>query len=143
MDVERSEAFLSDAHGRDHVTTAELAFDENHKMLGLRVDTIANLGAYMSLFSSLIPTYLYGPLMSGQYVIPAIHVNVRAVYTNTVPVDAVRGAGRPEATFMLERLIETAARELNVDRAEIRRKNFVRDFPYQTPVLWMYDFRQL
>ena len=136
---QRSEAFLSDAHGRDHVTTAELAFDENYKMLGLRVDTIANLGAYMSLFSSLIPTYLYGPLMSGQYVIPAIHVNVRAVYTNTVPVDAVRGAGRPEATFVLERLIETAARELNVDRAEIRRKNFVRDFPYQTPVLWMYD----
>ncbi|MCP4384143.1 MAG: xanthine dehydrogenase family protein molybdopterin-binding subunit [Hyphomicrobiales bacterium] len=135
----RSEAFLSDAHGRDHVTTAELAFDENHKMLGLRVDTIANIGAYMSLFASLIPTYLYGPLMSGQYVIPAIHVNVRAVYTNTVPVDAVRGAGRPEATYVVERLVETAARELGVDRAEIRRKNFVRDFPYQTPVLWKYD----
>jgi carbon-monoxide dehydrogenase large subunit len=105
----------------------------------LKVDTIANLGAYMSLFSSLVPTYLYGPLMSGQYVIPAIHVNVRAVYTNTVPVDAVRGAGRPEATFVLERLMETAARELGVDRAELRRKNFVRDFPYQTPVLWQYD----
>lgn len=135
----RYEAFLSDAHGRDHVTTAELAFDANHKMLGLRVDTIANIGAYMSLFSSLIPTYLYAPLMSGQYAIPAINVNVRAVYTNTVPVDAVRGAGRPEATYVLERLIETAARELGVDRAEIRRKNFVRSFPYQTPVLWKYD----
>jgi len=135
----RGEAFLSDAHGRDHVTTAEMAFDANHKMLGLRVDTIANIGAYMSLFSSLIPTYLYAPLMSGQYVIPAIHVNVRAVYTNTVPVDAVRGAGRPEATYVLERLVETAARQLGVDRAELRRKNFVRSFPYQTPVLWKYD----
>ena len=93
----------------------------------------------MSLFASLIPTYLYAPLMSGQYVIPAIHVNVRAVYTNTVPVDAVRGAGRPEATYVLERLIETAARQLGVDRAELRRKNFVRTFPYQTPVLWKYD----
>ncbi|MEQ9690767.1 MAG: xanthine dehydrogenase family protein molybdopterin-binding subunit [Bauldia litoralis] len=135
----RSEAFLTDAHGRDHITTAEMAFDENHKMLGLKVDTIANLGAYMSLFASLIPTYLYGPLLSGQYAIPAIHCNVRAVYTNTVPVDAVRGAGRPEATYVLERLIETAARELGVDRAELRRKNFVRTFPYQTPVLWQYD----
>lgn len=135
----RSEAFMTDAHGRDHITTAEMAFDENHKMLGLKVDTIANLGAYMSLFASLIPTYLYAPLMSGQYVIPAIHVNVRAVYTNTVPVDAVRGAGRPEATYMLERLIETAARELGVDRAELRRKNFIREFPYQTPVLCNYD----
>ncbi|HET7717483.1 MAG TPA: xanthine dehydrogenase family protein molybdopterin-binding subunit, partial [Bauldia sp.] len=115
---ERNEAFLSDAHGRDHVTTAELALDENHRFLGLRVDTIANLGAYMSLFSSLIPTYLYAPLLSGQYVIPAISVNVRAVYTNTVPVDAVRGAGRPEATYVLERLMETAARQLGVDRAE-------------------------
>jgi len=135
----RSEAFMSDAHGRDHVTTAELAFDENNKILGLRVDTIANIGAYMSLFSSLIVTYLYAPLMSGQYVIPAIHVNVRAVYTNTVPVDAVRGAGRPEATFVVERLMETAARELGVDPAEIRRNNFIHDFPYQTPVLWKYD----
>ena len=135
----RYEAFLSDAHGRDHVTTAEMAFDADHRMLGLRVDTIANLGAYMSLFSSLIPTYLYAPLMSGQYAIPAIHVNVRAVYTHTVPVDAVRGAGRPEATYVLERLIETAARELGVDRAELRRKNFVRSFPHQTPVLWKYD----
>ncbi|MCB1486942.1 MAG: xanthine dehydrogenase family protein molybdopterin-binding subunit, partial [Bauldia sp.] len=135
----RNEAFLTDAHGRDHVTTAEIAFDDDYKMLGLKVDTIANLGGYMSLFASLIPTYLYAPLLSGQYVIPNIHVNVRAVYTNTVPVDAVRGAGRPEATYVLERLIEKAARELGVDRAELRRKNFVREFPYQTPVLWKYD----
>ncbi len=137
--AKRYEAFMSDAHGRDHITTAEIAFDKDHKILGLKVDTIANLGAYMSLFASLIPTYLYAPLMSGQYVIPAIHVNVRAVYTNTVPVDAVRGAGRPEATFVVERLMETAARELGVDPAELRRKNFIHDFPYQTPVLWQYD----
>src|SRR5262249_24038273 len=137
--ADRTEAFLSDTHGRDHVTTAEVAFDENNKILGRKVDTIANIGGYMSLFASLIPTYLYGPLMSGQYVIPAIHVNVRAVYTNTVPVDAVRGAGRPEATFVLERLMETAARELKVDPPDLRRRNFIHQFPYQTPVLWKYD----
>ena len=110
--ADRTEAFLTDAHGRDHVTHAEMAFDADNKMIGLKVDTIANFGAYMSLFSSSVPTYLYATLMSGQYAIPAIHVNVRAVYTNTTPVDAYRGAGRPEATFVMERLVETAAREL-------------------------------
>ena len=137
--ADRTEAFLTDAHGRDHITHAEMAFDADNKMLGLKVDTIANFGAYMSLFSSSVPTYLYATLLSGQYVIPAIHCNVSAVYTNTTPVDAYRGAGRPEATFVMERLVETAARELGVSPAELRRKNFIRTFPYQTPVIMTYD----
>ncbi|MCW4115317.1 xanthine dehydrogenase family protein molybdopterin-binding subunit [Aurantimonas sp. MSK8Z-1] len=136
---DRTEAFLTDAHGRDHVTEVELALDAEHKILGLKVDTIANLGAYMSLFSSSVPTYLYATLLSGQYDIPAIHANVRTVYTNTVPVDAYRGAGRPEATYVLERTMETAARELGVSPAELRRKNFIRSFPYQTQVVMTYD----
>ncbi|MFZ2103278.1 MAG: xanthine dehydrogenase family protein molybdopterin-binding subunit, partial [Oricola sp.] len=137
--ADRTEAFLSDAHGRDHVTTVEMAFDANNRMTGLKVDTIANLGAYMSLFSSAVPTYLYATLLSGQYVIPAIHCNVRTVYTNTAPVDAYRGAGRPEATYLLERTVETAARELGVSPAELRRQNFITQFPYQTPVIMNYD----
>jgi carbon-monoxide dehydrogenase large subunit len=137
--ADRTEAFLTDAHGRDHITHAEMAFDADNKMIGLKVDTISNFGAYMSLFSSSVPTYLYATLLSGQYKIPAIHCNVRAVYTNTTPVDAYRGAGRPEATFVLERLVETAARELGVSPAELRRKNFIREFPYQTPVIMTYD----
>ena len=119
--ADRTEAFQTDAHGRDHITHAEMAFDADHKMLALKVDTIANFGAYMSLFSSSVPTYLYATLLSGQYVIPAIHCNVRAIYTNTTPVDAYRGAGRPEATVVLERLVETAARELGISPAELRR----------------------
>ncbi|HMF69578.1 MAG TPA: xanthine dehydrogenase family protein molybdopterin-binding subunit, partial [Phyllobacterium sp.] len=136
---DRTESFLADAHGRDHVTHAELAFDKDDKILGLKVQTIANLGAYMSLFSSSVPTYLYATLLSGQYDIPAIHANVKAVYTNTAPVDAYRGAGRPEASFVLERIMETAARELKVSPAELRRKNFIRSFPHQTPVIMNYD----
>lgn len=136
---DRTEAFLTDAHGRDHVSKVKMAFDENNNIIGLKVDTIANLGAYMSLFSSSVPTYLYATLLSGQYAIPAIHANVRTVYTNTVPVDAYRGAGRPEATYLLERTVETAARELGISPAELRRKNFVRTFPYQTPVIMCYD----
>jgi aerobic carbon-monoxide dehydrogenase large subunit len=137
--ADRTEAFLPDAHGRDHVSKVKMAFDKDHKIIGLKVDTIANLGAYMSLFSSSVPTYLYATLLSGQYAIPAIHANVRTVYTNTVPVDAYRGAGRPEATYLLERTVETAARELGISPAELRRKNFVRTFPYQTPVIMCYD----
>jgi carbon-monoxide dehydrogenase large subunit len=136
---ERAEAFLADAHGRDHVTHAELAFGDGGKMTALRVKTIANLGAYMSTFSSSIPTYLYATLLSGQYDLPAIYCEVDAVYTNTVPVDAYRGAGRPEATFVIERLAEAAARELGMDPAELRRKNFVKSFPHQTPVIMSYD----
>ena len=136
---DRTEAFLTDAHGRDHVSTAKMGFDKDGKIVGFKVDTIANLGAYMSLFSSCVPTYLYATLLSGQYNIANIHANVRAVYTNTVPVDAYRGAGRPEATYLVERMMETAARELKMDPAELRRKNFVTEFPHQTPVIMNYD----
>ncbi len=137
--AERSESFLSDAHGRDHVTHAEMAFDRDGKIVGLRARTIANLGAYMSTFSSSIPTYLYATLLSGQYGIPNIYCEVDAVYTNTVPVDAYRGAGRPEATFVVERLVEAAARELAIEPAELRKRNFIRQFPHQTPVILAYD----
>src|ERR1700742_3858695 len=136
---DRSEAFLTDAHGRDHVSKAEMAFDKDNKILGLRVKTHANFGAYMSLFSSAVPTYLYATLLSGQYVIPAIYAEVIGVYTNTTPVDAYRGAGRPEASFLIERMMETAARQLKVDPAELRRKNFITTFPHQTPVIMAYD----
>jgi carbon-monoxide dehydrogenase large subunit len=136
---DRSEAFLADAHGRDHITHAEMAFDADGKILGLRAKTLANIGAYMSTFSSAIPTYMYATLLSGQYAIPQIYCEVDAVYTNTVPVDAYRGAGRPEASFVVERLIEVGARELGRDPAELRRKNFVRSFPHQTPVIMAYD----
>src|SRR6201993_496359 len=136
---DRSESFLTDAHGRDHVTKAEMAFDKDNKILGLRVKTYANFGAYMSLFSSAVPTYLYVTLLSGQYVIPAIYAEVMGVYTNTTPVDAYRGAGRPEASYLVERLMETAARQLKVDPAELRRKNFITQFPHQTPVIMAYD----
>ncbi|MEZ5791929.1 MAG: xanthine dehydrogenase family protein molybdopterin-binding subunit [Nitratireductor sp.] len=137
--ADRTEAFLADAHGRDHVTKARIGFDKDHRITGFKVDTIANIGAYMSLFSSSVPTYLYATLLSGQYNIANIHCNVRTVYTNTAPVDAYRGAGRPEATFVVERIMETAARELGVDPAELRRKNFIRSFPHQTPVIMAYD----
>jgi aerobic carbon-monoxide dehydrogenase large subunit len=136
---DRTEAFLTDAHGRDHVSTVKMAFDANNRITALKVDTICNLGAYMSLFSSAVPTYLYATLLSGQYAIPAIHANVRTVYTNTAPVDAYRGAGRPEATYLLERTMETAARELGISQAELRKTNFIRTFPYQTPVIMTYD----
>ncbi|MCL4711268.1 MAG: xanthine dehydrogenase family protein molybdopterin-binding subunit [Pseudorhodoplanes sp.] len=136
---DRSEAFLADAHGRDHVTHAEMAFASDGKILALRAKTIANLGAYMSTFSSSVPTYLYATLLSGQYDIAHIYCEVDAVYTNTVPVDAYRGAGRPEATFVVERLVEVGAREQGMDPAELRRKNFVRNFPHQTPVIMTYD----
>ncbi|NNE21240.1 MAG: xanthine dehydrogenase family protein molybdopterin-binding subunit [Rhizobiales bacterium] len=136
---DRSEAFLCDAHGRDHVTHAELALDVKGKILGLRVKTVANLGAYMSTFSSSVPTYLYATLLSGQYNIANIYAEVDAVYTNTAPVDAYRGAGRPEATYVVERLVETAAREMEIDPAELRRRNFVTEFPHQTPVIMCYD----
>jgi carbon-monoxide dehydrogenase large subunit len=136
---DRSEAFLADAHGRDHITHAEMAFDAEGKILGLRAKTIANIGGYMSTFSSAIPTYMYATLLSGQYAIPQIYCEVDAVYTNTVPVDAYRGAGRPEASFVVERLIEVGARELGQDPAELRRKNFVKAFPHQTPVIMAYD----
>ena len=137
--ADRSEAFLTDAHGRDHVTTATMGFDANNRITGFKIDTVANFGAYMSLFSSAVPTYLYATLLSGQYNIENIHCNVKAVYTNTTPVDAYRGAGRPEATYLVERMMTTAARELGVDPAELRRANFITEFPHQTPVIMCYD----
>ena len=136
---DRSEAFLTDAHGRDHHTVAELAMDKEGHFLGMRVKTTANVGAYLSTFASCVPTILYATLLAGQYKTPVIHCEVTAVFTNTTPVDAYRGAGRPEATYVVERLVETAAREMKLDPAEIRRRNFITEFPYQTPVALMYD----
>ncbi|MGQ0512215.1 MAG: xanthine dehydrogenase family protein molybdopterin-binding subunit [Betaproteobacteria bacterium] len=136
---DRSEAFMSDAHGRDHHTVAELAMDKDGRFLGMRVKTTANVGAYLSTFASCVPTILYATLLAGQYKTPVIHCEVTAVFTNTVPVDAYRGAGRPEATYVVERLVETAAREMKLDPAEIRRRNFITEFPYQTPVALQYD----
>jgi carbon-monoxide dehydrogenase large subunit len=139
--AERSESFVSDAQGRDHVSKAEMAMDADGKFLALRVATTANLGAYLSSFAPLIPTYLYGTLLAGQYATPAIHCTVKAVFTNTVPVDALRGAGRPEATYLLERLVDQAAKIARLDPAEVRRRNFIAPdaYPYQTPVALQYD----
>ena len=137
--AERSESFLTDAHGRDHVTRAELALDKDGKFLGLRVHTTANLGAYLSTFGSCVPTILYGTLLAGQYATPAIYCEVKGVFSTTAPVDAYRGAGRPEATYLVERMVEMAARELRIDPAELRRRNFIRSFPYATPVGLTYD----
>jgi len=137
--ADRSESYVSDAHGRDHQTVAELALDKDGKFLAMRVKTTANLGAYLSTFASCVPTILYATLLAGQYTTPLIHCEVTAVFTNTAPVDAYRGAGRPEATYVVERLVETAARELKLDPAEMRRRNFIRNFPYQTPVALLYD----
>lgn len=135
----RSEAFMSDAHGRDHVTKIELALDADNNFVALRTDTYANMGAYLSTFAPAVPTWLHGTLMAGNYKTPLIYVNVKAVFTNTVPVDAYRGAGRPEATFQLERVIDKAARELGVDPIALRRQNFITQFPYATPVAVEYD----
>lgn len=114
--ADRTESFLCDAHGRDHHSHLAMAFDKDYKILGFKAETTANLGAYMSLFSSATCTYLYATLLSGQYDIPAIHANVKAIYTNTAPVDAYRGAGRPEAAFNVERMMEVAARRFGISR---------------------------
>lgn len=137
----RSESFMTDAHGRDHVTQAKLALKSDGTFTGLHVTTYANMGAYLSLFAPLIPTALYITLLSGLYKLPAIFGETYGTMTNTVPVDAYRGAGRPEASYVLERLIDMAANELNMDPMEIRRKNLIPAdaFPYQTPVALMYD----
>ncbi len=137
----RSETNLTDAHGRDHVSVAELAMDEGGKILGLRATTWAAMGAYISTFAPAVPTYLYGTLLSGQYDIPAIHIHVYGTFTTTAPVDAYRGAGRPEATFLVERLVDLGARECGLDPAEFRRRNFVAadNFPFQTQVALAYD----
>ena len=139
--AERTESFMTDAHGRDHVTHADLALDTDGKFLGLRVSTKANLGAYLSTFGSSVPTYLYATLLAGVYTTPAIYAEVQTVFTNTVPVDAYRGAGRPECTYLLERLVTKAAREMGIDPVELRQKNMIQPYmyPYQTPVALQYD----
>ncbi len=143
--AERSESFTTDVHGRDHVTKAELGLDNDGNFVGLRVKTYANMGAYLSTFSSCIPTYLHGTLMQGLYTTPAIHVDVTAVFTNTTPTDAYRGAGRPEATYLLERLVDQAALKLGYDPVELRKKNFIPPFDgvnqpgYETQVAMTYD----
>jgi carbon-monoxide dehydrogenase large subunit len=139
--AERTESFLTDAHGRDHTTSAELALDQDGHFLGFRVHTRAALGAYLSTFATVIPTFMYATLLAGQYRTPAIRAVVDAFYTNTAPVDAYRGAGRPEATYVLERIVDVAARQIGLDPAEIRRRNFIPPslFPYQTPVAAVYD----
>ena len=139
--AKRSESFLSDSQGRDHATEAELAVDENGHVTGLRVKTLAAMGAYLTTFAPAVPTYLYGTLMSGQYKLPNIYCEVTGVFSHTVPVDAYRGAGRPEATFVVERLMSRVAQVLGEDPAEFRRKNFIGpdEFPYQTPVALAYD----
>ncbi len=143
--AERSESFLTDAHGRDHITQADMGFDADGKIVAMRFKTVANLGAYLSTFSTCVPTYLYGTLLQGLYTSPAVNVDVTAVFTHTTPVDALRGAGRPEATYQIERLMDTAAREMNMDPVELRRKNFIPPFDgvtepgYQTQVALQYD----
>ncbi|MBI2218580.1 MAG: molybdopterin-dependent oxidoreductase [Candidatus Rokubacteria bacterium] len=137
----RHEAYLTDAHGRDHVTDAELALSKDGKMLGLRVRTTANLGAYLSTFAPAVPTFLYGTLLNGVYEIGAIHCHVSGVFTNTTAVDAYRGAGRPEACYVLERIVEAGALALRMDPIELRKKNFIPKFSgaHQTLVAVAYD----
>jgi carbon-monoxide dehydrogenase large subunit len=137
--ADRSESFVSDAHGRDHVSHAEMAMDEQGHFLALRVHTHAALGAYLSTFATAVPTILYGTLLAGQYKTPQIYVEVDAWFTNTAPVDAYRGAGRPEATYLLERLVSRCGWELGLGQDEIRRRNLIDKWPYQTPVALQYD----
>ncbi|NLR41634.1 xanthine dehydrogenase family protein molybdopterin-binding subunit [Novosphingobium sp. ERN07] len=137
--AERTESFLTDAHGRDHITTAELALDDQGHFLAIRVHTLANFGAYVSTSNALVVSYMYATMLTGQYNIPAAHALVEGIYTNTCPVDAYRGAGRPEAAYLIERLANLAAQEIGVDQAEIRRRNFIRTFPHQTPLVYCYD----
>ncbi len=138
---ERSDAFLSDTQGRDHTTTAELAFDGDNKILGMKVKTNANLGAYLSTFGPMIPTMAAVKVLPGVYDIPMIRYNCTGVFTNTTPVDAYRGAGRPEAIYVIERLMDAAARELSISPSEIRRKNFIAPsaIPYTTATGCVYD----
>ena len=139
--AERSESFLTDAHGRDHVTKIELACEKDGTFIAFRTETMANVGAYLSNFATVTPTFLHGTLMAGPYKVPNVYVNVKTVFTNTAPVDAYRGAGRPEATYSLERVVDKMCRELGLDPFAVRRKNFITPdmFPYTTPVGLAYD----
>ncbi|WP_439507336.1 xanthine dehydrogenase family protein molybdopterin-binding subunit [Yoonia sp.] len=139
--ADRTEAFLTDAHGRDHVTKIELACEKDGTFIAFRTETMANVGAYLSNFSTATPTFLHGTLMAGNYTVPNVYVNVKAVFTNTAPVDAYRGAGRPEATYSIERVIDKAARELGIDPIAIRRNNFVKpdQYPFTSAAGLEYD----
>ena len=137
--AERTESFLTDTHGRDHITHAELAVTNDGKFLGFKNETIANLGAYARVFGTVTPTYLFGPCATGVYIMPAAYSNVKAVYTNTAPVDAYRGAGRPEATYTIERIVDKAAMELGMDPIEIRMKNFPTEFPFKQTLVHQID----
>ena len=137
--AERTESFLTDTHGRDHITHAELAVTNDGKFLGFKNETIANLGAYARVFGTVTPTYLFGPCATGVYVMPAAYTNVKAVYTNTAPVDAYRGAGRSEATYTIERIVDKAATELGMDPIEIRMKNFPTEFPFKQTLVHQVD----
>ncbi len=138
---ERTEAFISDTHGRDHATHVELALDKKAKILGLKVRTIANLGAQISNFGIFVPTLAGTAMLPGCYAIPAVHANVLGVFTNTPPIDAYRGAGRPEAAYVIERIVDAAARELNIAPDEIRRRNFITSaqMPFETATGNTYD----
>ena len=137
--AERTESFLSDNHGRDHLTHVELALKNDGKITGIKVETIANLGAYALVFATVTPTYLYAPLLLGPYDIPAACCNVKTVYTNTAPTDAYRGAGRPEATYVVERIVTEAAKEIGMDQAEFRKRNFINKFPHQQCLIHNID----
>ncbi|GAB5467513.1 MAG: xanthine dehydrogenase family protein molybdopterin-binding subunit [Rhodospirillales bacterium] len=137
----RSEAFQADTFARDHVTRVTLGLDADAKFVALKVETVANMGAYLSTFGPSIPTFFYGNPFPGPYALQDVFVNVRGAFTNTTPVDAYRGAGRPECTYVLERIVEKAALELGLDPFEIRRRNLIAadQIPYKTPFLWTYD----
>ncbi|MGV0758173.1 xanthine dehydrogenase family protein molybdopterin-binding subunit [Tistrella mobilis] len=137
----RLEAFQADTYARDHVTTVSLGLDEDGRFRAMKVHTLANMGAYLSTFAPSIPTFFYANPFPGPYALRNVYVHVEGVFTNTTPVDAYRGAGRPEATYVMERIVETAARELGMDPFEIRRMNAIppEAIPYRTPFLWTYD----
>lgn len=141
----RSESFLTDAHGRDHATSAEMGFDSEGKMVAFKVHSEANMGAYLSTFSTCVPTYLHGTLGQGLYTTPLVNIDITATFTNTNPTDAYRGAGRPEMNYVIEHLVDTAALEMKMDPTELRFKNFIPPFNgtdqpgYQTQVALQYD----
>jgi len=137
---DRNEHFLTDAQGRDNVSVGQMAMDKNGRFLALKVDVIANMGAYISQYGAEIP-YTGTTMSTGVYDIQALDVEVLGVYTNTAPVDAYRGAGRPEAAFLVEKLVDACARDMGLGRDEIRRRNFIRpeQFPYRTQTKRLYD----
>lgn len=139
--ADRGETFVSEAHARDQFTTGELALDADGKFIGLRLHGLANLGAYISSFAPSIPTTGMAKVASGFYAIPAIHMEMHCLFTNTVPVDAYRGAGKPETFFVLERLVDLAAKRTGIDRIELRRRNLVQpeEMPYRTALGFVYD----